>query len=89
MTRLSEKTENHLKDEIVSALYHSKRSMFSNQIATEICRDNELVKRLLAELDKMGVVERLLKNKRGVSYKERNRWRLRPEVEKAFRQSSF
>lgn len=86
MTRLSETTQKRLKDDIVSALYHSKRSMFSNQIAKEICRDKELVKRLLAELEAMKVVEKVMKNKRGVSYKERNRWRLRPEVDKAFRQ---
>ena len=88
MTKLSEKTLKRLKDEIVSVMYHARRSMFSHQIAVEICRDKELVARLLYELEKMGVAERLLKNKRGASYKERKRWRLRPEVEKAFRQSS-
>ena len=60
--------------------------MYANQVALSMGRDKEFVKRMLLELEEMAVVVRFDKSKKGKAYKERCRWRLKPDVEKAFRQ---
>lgn len=85
MTRLSEKTIKYVKDEIVSVLFNSAAAMYANQIGASMGRDKEFIKRMLLELEEGSVVARFDKSKKGRAYKERCRWRLRPEVEKAFR----
>lgn len=84
MVALSKKTTELIKDDIVSVLYNSPRAMFANEIARELRRDNEFVMGLLLELKKMGLVEEIMKSNRGVEYKERIRWRLRPKVIEAY-----
>lgn len=86
MTKLSEKTKKYVKDEIVSVLFNSRSAMYANQIGSSMGRDKEFIKQMLVELEERGVVVRFDKSKKGKAYKERCRWRLKPEVEKAFRQ---
>lgn len=86
MTKLSEKTKKYVKDEIVSVLFNSRAAMYANQVASNMGRDKEFIKQMLLELEEMGVVVRFDKSRKGKAYKERCRWRLKPEVEKAFRQ---
>jgi len=85
MTRLSEKTKKYVKDEIVSVLFNSMTALYANQVAANMGRDKEFVKQMILELEEMGVVIRYDKSKKGKAYKERCRWRLKPDVEKAFR----
>lgn len=85
MTRLSEKTKKYVKDEIVSVLFNSHSAMYANQVAASIGRDKEFIKQMILELEELGIVSRFDKNKRGKHYKERCRWRLKPEVEKVYR----
>ena len=85
MTRLSEKTKKYVKDEIVSVLFNSMTALYANQVAANMGRDKEFVKQMILELEELGVVIRYDKSKKGKAYKERCRWRMKPEVEKAFR----
>ncbi len=84
MTKLSEKTKKLLKDDILSLLYNNPfKAMFTNEIAREIRRDNEFVKKLLLELKAMGLVENVKTNIRGKRYKKRMKWRIPLKLIKA------
>jgi predicted transcriptional regulator len=84
MVKLSNKMLDLIKDDIVSTLYNSHESMFATEIAFEIRRDKEFVKKLLLELKKLGLVDEIKKNRKGYEYKERRRWRLKPHVISAY-----
>jgi len=84
MVRLSDKIIGLIKDDVVSILYNSHQALFANEIALEVRRDKEFVKKLLLELKELGLVEEIKKNSRGHEYKKRRRWRLRPNVVDAY-----
>lgn len=88
MVKLSEEKIKLLKDDIISLLYHSHlKPLFTNQIATELRRDNEFIKALLLDLENKGVVERVIKNSQGKSYSLRLKWRIPLKVRMAYEQS--
>ncbi|MBU2589191.1 MAG: hypothetical protein KKF52_00400 [Nanoarchaeota archaeon] len=84
MVQLSEKIISLIKDDVVSILYNSPKALFANEVALEVRRDKEFVKKLLLELKELGLVEEIKKNSHGIEYKERRRWRLRPNVVDAY-----
>lgn len=84
MVKLSEKMVGLIKDDVVSVLYNSPRALFATEVAFEVRRDKEFVKKLLLELKELGLVEEIKKNLKGNEYKERRRWRLRPNVVDAY-----
>jgi len=86
MVKLSKKTIKFLKDDIVSILYDQPlKPLFTNEIATELRRDNEFTKKLLLELKKEGLVEPLKKNNQGQPYIARTKWRIPQKVLKAYK----
>lgn len=86
MVRLSTKTIQLLKDDIISILYDQPlRPMFTNQIANELRRDNEFTKKLLLILKKEGLVEPINKNHKGQEYLTHTKWRIPPKVLKAYK----
>ncbi len=85
MVKLSEKTIQFLKDDIISILYDkSLVARFTNEIALELRRDNEFTKKLLLELKKDGFIEEVKKNKKGQKYLARTKWRIQPKILKAY-----
>ena len=67
MVRLSSRTINLLKDDIISIIYENQlKPLLSIEIANELRRDKEFTKRLLFELKKQGILEekkRIIKEK--------------------------
>lgn len=87
MAKLSARTINLIKDDIISHLYNNQlRSYFTSQIAKEIRRDNEFALKLLSELQEQGLVEQIKKNKQGKQYLARIKWRIPNHVIKAYEQ---
>ncbi len=85
MTRLSDTTKKFLQDDIVSILYEKyPHSLFTNEIAIELRRDKEFIKTLLIKLKKKGLIEQTKKNKKGIEYKKRMRWKLPASIVRAF-----
>lgn len=77
MVKLSSKTIQLLRDDILSILYDRPlEAMYTNQIAMELRRDKEFVKKLLLDMKKDGYVDEISKNKKGHSYQTRKRWRI-------------
>ena len=86
MVKLSERTELVLKADISSILYENPlRSMFTKEIGVELRRDKEFTKKLLLEMEKEELVERVLKNNKGKLYKERIKWRIPERVMRIYK----
>lgn len=90
MTRVSQSNQEKIKEAILSCLYHSSpKAMFGAEIAREIIRDEEFVKRLLLDLEKRWLVVSVKKNSKGTDYIKRARWRLTNQAFKAYKDAVF
>jgi len=79
--RLSQVKKDKIAEQILSFLYHSFPDQpFTAEIAREIARDEEFVKRLLFELKEKNLVIPIRKNKKGESFSRKIRWRLSKKV---------
>ena len=77
MPRISDVKIERISEQILSYLYGVfPRLVFTVDVARELARDEEFVKRLLLELEKKGLVVRVAKNSKGEDYLKRMRWRL-------------
>jgi len=79
--RLSQEKKNKITEQILSFLYHSfPEQPFTAQIAREIARDEEFIKRLLFEIKEKNLVIPIRKNKKGEVFSKRLKWRLTNRV---------
>jgi predicted transcriptional regulator with HTH domain len=77
MPRLSKEKKDKISEQILHYLFAiSPDSKFSAEIADEIARDEEFTKSLLLELHRKALVVEIKKNKNGIDYVRRQRWRL-------------
>ena len=77
MPRISNEKENKIIEQIVFLLYSKfPKQIFTSYIAREIARDEEFTKKLLFDMEKKGLVVKILKNPEGVNYLRRIRWRI-------------
>lgn len=87
LMRISEKKKEKIFEQILSAIYSvSPKPLFISQIAQEIARDEEFVKKLLFELKQKGLVADITKNPQGIPYIRRSRWRLSDGAFEAYKQ---
>ncbi|MEM4703198.1 MAG: hypothetical protein QXP53_01810 [Candidatus Pacearchaeota archaeon] len=77
MPRISKEKERKIKEAILHLLFqNSPKLLFTFQIAKELARDEEYIKRLLSELESNQLVLSVKKNSQGKDYTRRIRWRL-------------
>ena len=75
--KISNKKKEKISEQILALLYStSPKTLFISQIAEEIARDEEFVKKLLITLREKKLVIEIKKNPQGLVYKRRSRWRL-------------
>ena len=75
--KISNKKKEKISEQILALLYStSPKTLFTSQIAEEIARDEEFVKKLLIQLMEKKLVIEIKKNPQGIIYKRRARWRL-------------
>ena len=85
--QISYKKKEKIYEQILALLFSkSPKALFTNQIASEIARDEEFIKNLLLELKKKNLVMQINKNPNGIDYKRRSRWKLTEIVYKAYKQ---
>lgn len=78
---LSQDKKNRITEQVLLFLYHAfPQEPFTAEIAREIVRDEEFVKRILFELKEKGIVVSITKNKKGEPFSRRHRWRLSNKV---------
>jgi len=77
MPTISDEKVEKISEQILFYLYEVfPRLVFTVDVARELARDEEFVKKLLLGLEKKGLVVRVGKNSNGVSYLKRMRWRI-------------
>ena len=75
--KLSKSKKDKISEQILAFLYSiNPKSLFTAHIAEEIARDDELIKSILIELKKKGLVVEIKKNPDGKDYSRRSRWKL-------------
>ncbi len=77
MPQISKEKEKRIKEEILHLLFHnSPKMLFTVQVAKELARDEEYIKRLLLDLEGQDLALSVKKNNQGIEYSRRVRWRL-------------
>ena len=75
--RLSQEKREKIAEQALLFLYHSfPNQPFTSEIAKEIARDEEFIKKLLFDLKDKGLIIPVRKNSKGISFTKRIRWRL-------------
>ncbi len=78
---LSQEKKNKIIEQILSFLYNSfPKQPFTAEIAREIARDEEFIKRVLFDLKEKNLVVLIRKNKKGEPFSKRIKWRLSNKV---------
>ena len=86
--KISNKKKEKIKEQILSYLFlENPKSIYTAHIAQEIARDEEFIKKLLLELKDKGLVLEIKKNKQGLNYKRRARWRLSEQAYNHYKNS--
>jgi hypothetical protein len=84
--RLSQDKKNRIIEQILLFLYHSfPKEPFTAEIAREIARDEEFVKRILFELKEKNYIVPIAKNKKGEPFSRRLKWRLTNKVYEVYK----
>jgi predicted transcriptional regulator with HTH domain len=77
MPQISKEKINKIKEQILYFLYTQfPKQPFTADIAKEIARDEEFIKKLLLEMDTDSLVVQINKNNEGIKYVRRIRWRI-------------
>ena len=75
--RISNQKREKICEQILAHLYTiSPKSIFTSDIAKEIARDEEFIKKLLIEMRDKKILTEIKKNSQGNLYLRRSRWRL-------------
>lgn len=84
--RLSNNKRDKISEQILSYLFHSfPNTPYTAEIAREIIRDEEFVKRLLLDLTEKGLVVPIKKNNKGDLFLRRSKWRLSNKVYEVYK----
>ena len=87
--RISQTKRDKIAEQILSFLYHNfPNQPFTAEIAREIARDEEFIKKLLFELKEKGLVTPIRKNSKGEVFSRRLKWRLTNKVYDVYSEKS-
>jgi predicted transcriptional regulator len=77
MPKISKQKIEKISEQILYYLYSVfPKQVFTSDIAKELARDEEFIKKLLIDLEKRELVTKIEKNPQGFSYSQRKRWRI-------------
>jgi hypothetical protein len=83
--RLSTEKKEKISEQVLSFLYHSfPKQLFTSEIAKDIARDEEFVKRLMFDLKEKNLVLAIKKNEDGRDFIRRIRWQLTSPAYQAY-----
>ena len=75
--KISEKKIEKISEQILALLYSiNPKPLFTSQIAQEIARDEDFIKKILLNLKTKKLVNEIKKNPHGTPYARRSRWKL-------------
>jgi len=85
--RISEEKREKISEQILLHLFSVfPRAIFTSYIANELARDEEFTKTLLLNLKEKRLIIEIKKNKEGISYIRRSRWKLSDEVYSTYKE---
>jgi len=77
MPRISQQKIEKISEQVIYYLYSIfPKQIFTSDIAKELARDEEFMKKILINLEKKGLVIKINKNPQGLQYSKRLRWRI-------------
>ena len=77
MPKISDQKIEKISEQILFHLYSVfPKQVFTSDIAKELARDEEFMKKLLEKLEKKELVIKIDKNPQGFQYSRRLRWRI-------------
>lgn len=84
--KISKEKKDRIAEQILLFLYRSfPKEPFTAEIAREIVRDEEFVKKILFELKEKNLIVSIRKNKNGEPFSRRLKWRLTNSVYDIYR----
>jgi len=87
--RLSKEKRDKIAEQVLATLYQSfPKQLFTAQIARELARDEEFIKRLMFQLKEKGLVTAIKRNKQGVPFIRRIKWQLSTNAYNAYHQKA-
>lgn len=87
--QLSKEKRDKIAEQILSQLYQSfPKQLFTTQIAKELARDEEFIKKLLFDLKEKGLIKDIKKNKQGIVFTKRIKWQLSTKAYEAYHQKA-
>lgn len=90
MPRISKEKKDKISEQVLHYLFTiSPEARFTAEIAQEIARDEEFIKATLLELEKKKFVAQINRNKDGIQYAKRQRWRLSNQAFEAYKKHQF
>jgi len=85
MPPISQQKIKKIKEQILFHLYNLfPKQVFTIDIARELARDEEFIKKILIQLNKDQLIVRIDKNPKGIKYSRRRRWRLSNQAHNAY-----
>lgn len=84
--KISKEKKDRIAEQVLLFLYHSfPKEPFTAEIAREIIRDEEFIKKILFELKEKNFIISVRKNKKGEPFSRRLKWRLTNQVYDIYR----
>jgi len=85
MPKISKEKIKKIEEQIVYYLFSVyPKQVFTFDVAKEIARDEEFIKKRLIELEKQGLIVQINKNSEGIKYERRLRWRISNKAHEAY-----
>ena len=86
MPTISQQKIEKISEQILFHLYSIfPKQVFTSDIAKELARDEEFIKKLLITLEKKELVIKIDKNPKGLQYSRRLRWRISNKAHNAYK----
>ncbi len=87
MPRISQQKIEKISEQILSYLFLIfPKQIFTSEIAKEMARDEEFIKKILKNLEKKELIIKITKNPKGIQYSHRERWRISNKTHKIYKQ---
>jgi DNA-binding IscR family transcriptional regulator len=88
--KISQEKKEKIIEQILAYLFQKNpQPIFTSYIAKEIARDEEFTKKILLDLKKKKLIIEVKKNKEGMKYIRRSRWRLSSQVYDLYKKNQF
>ncbi|MCR4285166.1 MAG: hypothetical protein NUV97_03940 [archaeon] len=85
MPPISKQKREKISEQILFHLFSIfPKQIFTSNIATELARDEEFIKKILLDLESKDLVKRITKSPTGIIYSKRSRWRISNQAHKAY-----